>query len=270
MVARKLVGTGVALAAFSIAGVAGAGVGVKISGGGDGRGRQASLSCPGGMTRLGHVWDENGSVFPDDPPTVIDRTWATIDEDGYQVENISTGTHNGTHLDAPGHFVPGGRTIDQLQAEEFVWPAYVIDVRQRMASAADDGFQLTVQDIKNVERRQGKIPKGAMVILQTGFDQYFGTPAYDEAAPGFSAEAVQWMVDQRRIGGIGSDTYGPDATSDLDYSATATILANDRVAMPDIDAVDSLHRTGDLIIASAVPLRDGSAFMVDPLACHAG
>ncbi|MEZ5249451.1 MAG: hypothetical protein R2713_09660 [Ilumatobacteraceae bacterium] len=77
------------------------------------------------------------------------------------------------------------------------------------------------------------------------------------------------MVDQRRIGGVGSDTYGPDATSDVDFAATYTILANDRVAMPDIANVDSLNRNGDIIIASAVPLVDGSALMVDPLACHA-
>ena len=267
MVSRKLVGTGVALAAFSLAGVAGAGVGVRISGGG-GSSRQASLSCPGGMTRLGHVFDENGSIFEGDPVTEIEQV-TSIAVDGYLVERVTTGSHNGTHLDAPGHFFEDGRTIDELQAHEFVWPAYVIDVRSRMAQEGPD-FQLTVQDIRNVERRQGKIPKGAMVILQTGFDELFGTPAYDANTPGFAGDAVQWMVDARRIGGIGSDTYGPDATIDEDFSATATILDNDRVAMPDIANVSSLHRTGDVIIAPAVPLRDGSAFMVDPLACHAG
>lgn len=121
MVSRKLVGTGVALAAFSLAGVAGAGVGVKISGGG-GSSRQASLSCPGGMTRLGHVFDENGSIFEGDPVTEIEQV-TSIAVEGYLVERVTTGSHNGTHLDAPGHFFSrmAGR-IDELQAQEFVWP----------------------------------------------------------------------------------------------------------------------------------------------------
>ncbi|MCB0999774.1 MAG: cyclase family protein [Acidimicrobiales bacterium] len=266
MVSRKaVIGAGIALAAFG-GGVAVAGRGVEVEGGGSGK--TASLSCPGGMSRLGHVFGPGGSVFEGDPLTEIEIV-ATIDADGYLVEKLTTGVHNGTHLDVPAHFIPDGRSIDELQAQEFVWPAYVIDVRQRMAATEDDSFQLTVDDIRAVERRQGRIPKGAMVIIQTGFDQFYGTEAYDAPAPGFSGDAVQWMVDQRRIGGVGSDTYGPDATSDVDFAATYTILANDRVAMPDIANVDSLNRNGDIIIASAVPLVDGSAFMVDPLACHA-
>ncbi len=53
-----------------------------------------------------------------------------------------------------------------------------------------------------------------MVIIQTGLETAFGTDGYSADAPGFSADAVQWLVDRRRIGGIGSDSYGPDATSD--------------------------------------------------------
>lgn len=228
----------------------------------------ASLSCPGGMTRLGHPLDENASVFPGDPETKI-RIATTIENDGFLVEELTTGVHTGTHIDAPGHFIAGGRTIDDLAATEFVWPAYVVDVQERMAASEDDGFQLTVGDLKAYERRNGRIRPGSMVIIRTGTFTTFGTPAYlDAVTPGFSGEAVQWMVDERGIGGVGSDTLGPDATSDADFSATFTILDNDRVAMPDINRVDTLSIRDDVIIASAVPLRDGSAFMTDPLACH--
>ena len=173
MRSRTLVATGIAVAVIGVAGVAGAGVGIKISGGGKGDDR-AQLSCPGGMSRLAHPWGYGMSIFEGDPETTVTIV-NTIEPDGYLLEQVSTGVHTGTHLDAPGHFVEGGRTVDQLQAQEFVWPAYVIDVRARMAAATDDGFQLTIDDIKAVERSQGKIPKGAMVIIQTGFDAKFGT-----------------------------------------------------------------------------------------------
>jgi kynurenine formamidase len=266
MVSRKWLGVGLALGTFAVGGIAGAGVGVKFTGGGGGK--TAKLECPGGMTRLGHVWGEGNSIFPGDPETQVDIV-ATVEADGYLVELITTGVHTGTHLDAPGHFISGGRTVDDLAAEEFVWPAYVIDVRHRMTGTEADGFQLSVDDIRAVERRQGRIPRGAMVIIETGVGPLFGTPAYVEATtPGFSADAVQWMVDERRIGGVGSDTLGPDASTDGDFGATYTILANDRVALPDIANLDQLNHNGDLIIAPAVALRDGSGFMVEPLGCH--
>ncbi|MEZ5408364.1 MAG: cyclase family protein [Acidimicrobiales bacterium] len=259
-----------ALAATAVvagaAGAAGARFGFEVRGSGGG-GAGAVLRCNGGMTRLSHVLFEGASVFPGDPIPTVEIVNA-IDPDGFKLELVTTGTHTGTHLDAPGHFHDGGRTVDQLEAEDLVWPAYVIDVRNRIAADGPDDFQLTVDDVRRVERRQGRIPNGALVIIRTGFDTAFGTPAYDEPAPGFAGETVQWLFDERHIGGVGSDTYGPDATSDEDFSATDTALGNDGIAMPGLNNLGSLNPTGDIVIAGVVPLKDGSGYQIDPLACH--
>lgn len=261
----RVVALAVVIAMVSTAGAAAAsGYDFRVDGGGDGN---ALVQCGGGMSRLGHVFDENASLFPGDPAVII-TVVNTIPVDFFLLENVSTGTHTGTHLDSPGHFIDGGRTIDDLDATEFVWPAYVIDVRDRIAAEGPD-FQLTKQDIKAYERENGEIQPGSMVIIQTGFETKFGTPAYvDDVAPGFSEKAVRWLFTKRDIGGLGSDTLGPDATSDVDFLATYTALSFDGVTMPGLNNLDSLNRTGDIIIASAVALRDGSGYQVDPLACH--
>ena len=106
-----------------------------------------------------------------------------------------------------------------------------------------------------------------MVVIRTGFDAFFGTPAFLNAAPGFAGATVQWLVDERRIGGIGSDTFGPDATSDADFSATYTILANDRVALPGLNNLAALQVKGDLLLAPTVALRQGSGYQTDPIGC---
>jgi kynurenine formamidase len=250
------------VAVATTAGVA-ASNGFRVSGG---AGSGAKLECPGGMARLGHIFDQNASIFPGDPSPTITIV-ATIPVLGFLVEEVKTGTHTGTHLDSPGHFITGGRTVDQLAAEEFVWPAYVIDVRARMATTADDGFQLSIADIKAYEKQNGKIKNGSMVIIRTGFDQFFRTPAFLDAAPGFSGAAVQWMVDQRKIGGIGSDTFGPDATSDTAFDATYTILNNNKVALPALNNLQALQVKGDIIMAPTVALRAGSGYQTDPIAC---
>ncbi len=255
----------IALGLVAVAATAGvaAGNGYRLTGG---AGSGAKLECPGGLVRLGHIFDENASVFPGDPAPHI-KLATNIPENGFQVEEVITGTHTGTHLDAPGHFISGARTVDQLSAEELVWPAYVIDVRARMAAVEDDAFQLSVNDIKAFEKQNGKIKNGSMVIIRTGFDQFFRTPAFLGAAPGFSADAVQWMVDQRKIGGIGSDTFGPDATSDADFGATYTILNNNRVALPGLNNLQALQVKGDIIMAPTVALRAGSGYQTDPMGC---
>lgn len=260
----RFLGLAVVLALVSTIGIAGAsGSSVNVAGDND---NDAVLNCSGGMSRLGHPFDGNASVFPGDPAPAITIVF-TVADDGFLLESVETGTHTGTHLDAPIHFIEGGRSVDQLEASEFVWPAYVVDVRGRMATEGPN-FQLTKKDVKDYEKDNGKIPKGALVIIQTGFDAYYGTPAFLGDAPGFSGAAVQWMFNARKIGGLGSDTFGPDATSDPNFDATYTALLNDGVTVPGLNNLDSLNRRGDIIIASAVPLTNGSGYQVDPLACH--
>lgn len=258
VVALLVVASGVGTAAAS-------GYGFRVRGGGEGN---ALVRCGGGMSRLGHPFDQGfTTVFPGDPEVMVEIV-NTIPVDFFLLEKVTTGTHGGTHLDAPRHFIETGRSIDQLDATEFVWPAYVIDVRSRMASEGPN-FQLTKQDIRKYEREHGKIEKGSMVIIQTGLEELFGTPAYLTAeAPGFSGDSVTWLFNKRKIAGLGSDGLGPDATSDTDFLATFTALDNDGVAMPGLNNLDSLNRKGDIIIASAVPLVGGSGYQVDPLACH--
>ena len=252
-----------AIVALSATAVVAAGTDFSVRGG-DGGG--AGLNCPRGMVRLGHVFDATASVFPGDPAPSVTIV-ATIADNGFLVEEVKTGTHTGTHLDAPGHFITGGRTVDDLAATDFVWPVYVVDVQARLAGPGADDFQLSVADIRQYERQNGKIAKGSLVVLRTGFDQKFRTPAFNDPAPGFSGAAVQWMVDKRNIGGLGSDTFGPDATSDADFNATYTILNNNRVAVTGLNNLASLQVKGDVMIAPAVALRDGSGYQVDPLGC---
>ncbi|MEZ5343058.1 MAG: cyclase family protein [Acidimicrobiales bacterium] len=52
---------------------------------------------------------------------------------------VELGLHTGTHIDAPGHFIEGGRTVDELRADELIMPLYVIDVRDRIAEVEEAG-----------------------------------------------------------------------------------------------------------------------------------
>jgi len=255
-----------------VAGVAGAGINARFDGGGR---SNTTVKCPGGLARLGNVLSEDANIFPGDPETSIDVVF-TVAEDFFQVEALALSTHTGTHVDVPGHFIEGGRLLDDMDASDFMGPAYVIDVRQRVADEAvaigdyiDASFQLTVKDIRAYEKVYGKIKRGSIVIIQTGWETKWETPAYEnDLAPGFSGAAVQWLYDKRQVKGVGSDSFGPDSYSDELFDATYTTLANDGIAVAGLTNVDALDINGDVMLITAPALENGSAYQVDPVACR--
>lgn len=52
----------------------------------------------------------------------------TIESDGVRNTTISLSLHTATHIDAPSHFVPDGRTIDEIPLERFCRPGIRIDL----------------------------------------------------------------------------------------------------------------------------------------------
>ncbi len=67
-------------------------------------------------------------VYPGDPGIQIRPTLSLAAGDVCCVSQLSFGTHIGTHVDPPAHFVAGGATIDQLSLDVLIGPARVIDV----------------------------------------------------------------------------------------------------------------------------------------------
>ncbi len=68
------------------------------------------------------------AAFPGDPAVRIERVRSTDRGDPYNLSSIAMGTHTGTHVDPPVHFVPGGRTVDALDLEVLNGPCRVVDV----------------------------------------------------------------------------------------------------------------------------------------------
>ncbi|MCB2226152.1 MAG: cyclase family protein [Desulfarculaceae bacterium] len=67
-------------------------------------------------------------VWPGDPSLEISRVQDLAAGDPATVSKLCCGAHAGTHVDAPGHFLPQGAMADQLALPDLVGPALVIDV----------------------------------------------------------------------------------------------------------------------------------------------
>jgi kynurenine formamidase len=189
------------------------------------------------------LWQElspANPLFPGDPPFTVE-TFTTIPESGYLLEKItSLGTHTGTHVSAPAHFIEGAPALSELGESWTLMPLVVIDVRARVAATGGD-FLVEVGALQQFERRQGPIPARGCVLLLTGFSSRFTQDVgpgraddYFDPAPGFSGAAVAWLFDSRGILAVGSDTFGPDASQDLNFTATATALEHGGITVENV------------------------------------
>ncbi len=61
----------------------------------------------------------------------------------------------GTHIDAPSHFIPNGRDVDQLTLEELCIEVCVVDMTESLHPAA----QISIEDFEHYEKVYGEIPK---------------------------------------------------------------------------------------------------------------
>ncbi|TMH97426.1 MAG: cyclase family protein, partial [Betaproteobacteria bacterium] len=134
--------------------------------------------------------------------------------------NFSCGEHTGTHFDAPIHWVSGrdlpNNATDSIPPERFIGPACVIDCSTQAAKDAD--FLLTKKHLLEWERRHGRIPARAWVLMRTGWSKRSIEPVeyqnYDETGqhtPGPDTDAVKFLVAERDLLGFGTESIGTDA-----------------------------------------------------------
>ena len=65
------------------------------------------------------------SVYPGDPQPEKQMAYATAEGDLYNLTSFAMCAHNGTHVDAPFHFLPKGKTVDQMDLIHFVGECYL-------------------------------------------------------------------------------------------------------------------------------------------------
>ncbi len=185
----------------------------------------------------------------------------------YYANNISMAEHGGTHLDAPLHFSEGKITTEKVPLSSCIGPACVIDVSRQ--ASRDPDYRMTLDDVRNWERANGKLPRGAIVILFSGWGQfwpdkkkYLGTDVPGDVAnlhfPGFSKEVAEFLVNDRDIAAIGIDTPSIDYGQSKDFVVHQIIGGANKPAFENIANVDKVPARGATLIALPLKIENGS------------
>ena len=67
------------------------------------------------------------NIYPDDPKPIKERIKSMDSGEVYNLTSFSMCAHNGTHVDAPFHFIKDGKTIDKIHLEAFIGMSYIAE-----------------------------------------------------------------------------------------------------------------------------------------------
>ncbi|GAB7387733.1 cyclase family protein [Bacillaceae bacterium] len=207
------------------------------------------------MVRIGKIVDlsmlltEATPVYPGDPVPSI-RPAATFAKEGYHVEHLQFGSHFGTHVDAPFHFFPEGRRIDELDLSLFIGTGVLIDVTGKTER---EGIGLP-----DVEPYLERLGPGKIALIHTGWSKYAGEEKYFRH-PYVKEEAVDEML-RRGVRTFFIDALNIDATGGSAYPAHEKILGANGVIGENFVNFEQIDFPDPLIVAFPLKIAgsDGS------------
>ncbi|MGO4102760.1 cyclase family protein [Leifsonia sp. YAF41] len=183
--------------------------------------------------------------------------------------NIHTGEHIGTHIDAPVHWISGrdGHDVSQIPLPRLIGTASVIDVSAEVEQNPD--FLLEIEHVQAWERENGELTAGTWLLLRTGWDrfansqeQFLNVDENGSHTPGVSAECAKWLAEETPISGFGSETVGIDAGNagafDPPFPMHYHLLGHDKYGITSLQNLDKLPATGSVLIVSPLPIVGGT------------
>jgi kynurenine formamidase len=228
-------------------------------------------SLPGTIIDLTHAFDVDTIYWPTAGRFELESVAHGVTDKGYfyAANRFCAAEHGGTHLDAPSHFSQSGWAADQIPIEQLVGVGVRVDVSARCAK--DPDYRISVADLTAWEIRNGRIPAGAIVLLQTGWAErwsdrtaYLGTARTGAEAvaelhfPGLHPEAARWLVESRSIKAVGLDTASIDFGQSAFFESHVILFAANVPAFENVAALDKLPVKDFIVAALPMKIRGGT------------
>lgn len=191
--------------------------------------------------------------------------------DGFFVKQYTFPGQFGTHLDPPIHFDEhSDKYVEDLPLKDFVLPLVVID-RSKEANANPDS-SLSVNDIKEWEKKNGRIPENSFVALRTDWAKRWPSQEKfenrddkgQEHYPGWDLDALKFIYEERGAKANGHETFDTDTATKQENGLVGEfyVLSHDHYQIELLDNLDVVPATGAYIFISVPKAEKAPGFPV--------
>ena len=226
---------------------------------------------------LTHTFDENSLYWPAAVGTTeegsfdMEVIYADDTDNGYYYASnqFCTPEHGGTHIDSPIHFARDRYTTEQLQLDKMNGPGIVIDITQQ--TSKDSDYLLSLEDVNAFEEKYGTIPSGSIVMLRTGWGNYYGNrtkyfgfvdglpkDATNLHFPSYGTDAARLLIEDRAVGVLGIDAPSIDHGPSQSFLVHQLVFDQNIPALENVANLDQLPAVGSWIIAMPMKIGSGS------------
>jgi arylformamidase len=164
-------------------------------------------------------------LYPGDPPFVMEMYRRLATGASSNNSRLAMGSHNGTHIDAPLHFIDGGLSIDQIPPEALVGPCVLAD--------CGDADSITADVLKRLNLAGRK-----RILFRTKNSEWIGK-RFQEPFIGFSADGAKYLAQLGPVL-IGIDSPSLDPRGTPGHPAHMAILGSGKI----MGAIEWLNLAG--------------------------
>ena len=162
-------------------------------------------------------------IYPGTPAPSLTPA-CTLTRDGFRETLLTFSSHTGTHMDAPAHLLPDGRTLDSMPMSQFSGRATVLDV-------SDEGPVITEAFL---ESNYDAIYCADYILFYTGWENRWGGESFLEDAFPVPDEAAARYLISRGLKGVGTDAISIDRLSDSRLSIHHILLKDSVLIMENL------------------------------------
>jgi arylformamidase len=161
--------------------------------------------------------------FPGETPFSRDQICAPAVDGGYALSSLCLSAHSGTHLDAPSHFFPDGKTLDEFAVRDFILPAQVITIRNSFS-------------IGPPELQRYSLARGHAVLFKTGNSMSGRCAAgvFNKNYVYLTAEGADFCI-ERKVPLVGIDYITIEKYGDTRFPVHRRLLSKDILILEGLD-----------------------------------
>ncbi|GMA50297.1 cyclase [Alicyclobacillus contaminans] len=172
--------------------------------------------------------------------------------EGFESKLLIVSDHGGTHVDAPSHFIKGGKNIDEVALDKLIGSAVCIDVSDKAQDAVIDSRLLAEKcEAHNLEIREGDI------VLLRSFPGSWGEGAFHQWQ-GINDDGAAWLQ-AKGIKALGMDLGVVDEVGNPHRPVHMRMLGAEILLIENLVNLDQVANSRFLFIGLPLNIKGATA-----------